>query len=62
MKRDMSDSLTKNGVPSAQPPEETASADVNPHSKVAGGLPAIVATLFDAFIKTSVQSSLAQME
>ena len=41
----MSNPLTKNGVPSAQPPEETTSAEVNPLSKVAGGLPAIAATL-----------------
>jgi molybdopterin-dependent oxidoreductase alpha subunit len=41
----MSNPLTKNGVPSAQPPEETNPAEVNPLSKVAGGLPAIAATL-----------------
>jgi len=41
----MSDSLTKNGTPSAQPPEEMLPAEANASSKVAGGLPAIAATL-----------------
>lgn len=41
----MSDSVTKNGKPSAQPPEETLPAESNSLSKVAGGLPAIAATL-----------------
>ena len=41
----MSDALTKNGIPSAQPPEETNPAEIDPISKVAGGLPAIAATL-----------------
>jgi molybdopterin-dependent oxidoreductase alpha subunit len=39
------DSMTKNGTPSAQPPEETLPAEANSQSKVAGGLPAIAATL-----------------
>src|SRR5215204_4953393 len=41
----MSDSIKKNGTPSAQPPEETLPAEANSQSKVAGGLPAIAATL-----------------
>ncbi|HEX6650051.1 MAG TPA: FdhF/YdeP family oxidoreductase, partial [Pyrinomonadaceae bacterium] len=41
----MSDALTKNGTPSAQPPEETQAAQADSTSKVAGGLPAIAATL-----------------
>jgi molybdopterin-dependent oxidoreductase alpha subunit len=41
----MSDSITKNGTPSAQPPEETLPAEANSQSKAAGGLPAIAATL-----------------
>src|SRR5215204_1523302 len=41
----MSDSITKNGTPSAQPPEETLPAEANSPSKAAGGLPAIAATL-----------------
>lgn len=41
----MSDSLTKQETPSAQPPEETPSAETHPLSKAAGGLPAIAATL-----------------
>ncbi len=41
----MSESLTKNAVPSAQPPEETNPAEVNPVSKAAGGLAAIAATI-----------------
>lgn len=41
----MSDPSTQNGIPLAQPPEETRPAEANPSSKVAGGLPAIAATL-----------------
>lgn len=41
----MSDQLPKNGVPSAQPPEETQPAEIDPLSKAAGGLAAIAATL-----------------
>ncbi len=41
----MSDPHTNNGVPSAQPPEETVPAEANESSKVAGGLPAIRAAL-----------------
>jgi molybdopterin-dependent oxidoreductase alpha subunit len=39
------DSMSKNGMPSAQPPEETLPAEANSQSKAAGGLPAIAATL-----------------
>ena len=45
MNHNMSDSITKNGVTSAQTPEETNSVEINPPSKAAGGLPAIAATL-----------------
>ena len=41
----MSDPLTKNGKPSAQPPEESTPAESHASSKAAGGLPAIAATL-----------------
>jgi molybdopterin-dependent oxidoreductase alpha subunit len=41
----MSDSMTKNGKPAAQPPEESVPAEANALSIVAGGLPAIAATL-----------------
>jgi molybdopterin-dependent oxidoreductase alpha subunit len=41
----MSDSTHKPTSPSAQPPEETGPVEIRPLSKVAGGLPAIAATL-----------------
>jgi molybdopterin-dependent oxidoreductase alpha subunit len=41
----MSGSITKNDLPSAQPPEETNPAESNAISKAAGGLAAIAATL-----------------
>lgn len=44
-KSKMPDPRTKNGVPSAQPPEETNPPEIDPIGKVAGGLPAIAATL-----------------
>jgi molybdopterin-dependent oxidoreductase alpha subunit len=41
----MKHTITNDGVPSAQPPEEVDPAEIDPISKTAGGLPAIAATL-----------------
>ncbi|HEV8370010.1 MAG TPA: FdhF/YdeP family oxidoreductase [Pyrinomonadaceae bacterium] len=41
----MSDQTGKRGLPSALPPKEERGPDVKPPSKVAGGIPAIIATL-----------------
>src|SRR3982751_5248681 len=41
----MSEELFKQGIPSALPPEETIGPEIQPASKVAGGIPAIIQTL-----------------